>query len=701
VPGVWPTVGILALALLVRVVYLYDSSDNPTFRAPIVDSLTYDQMARGVVEGKGITEEFFWQPVFYPLFLSAVYWLSDCSIVWARVIQMALGSVTCVLVYKLGARLFGRSAGISAGVITAVYMPLVFFEGELLATGWAAFWSVAGVLLLLRAKDKPTTGRCFALGMGGALSIIVRPVFLPFFAAACVWLGARSIREKMTAGSLAAAAASLAAGFLLIAAPVALLSYKVMARATILPHSGGVNLYIGNNPNYEQTVAIRPGRQWTELVELPLKHGITDRYEQERFFTNKTLAYISSEPGGFLWGLAKKTAQFITSRETPRNLDIYLFRKWSALLRVGLWKVGWFGFPFGLLLPLAVVGVVCAVRKVPVPVWLFIVLYPASVILVFVTARYRMPMVPILCVLAGAGCAAIVDLSRRVQRGKLAATAAVILAVAVGSSLAGPFPAEQHADYEAELYYCLGGSLKKLGRTAESIEAYYKAADLRPDYVEAYHNLALLLTEQQRLEEAIANFNIALKLDPENSDVHKDLGRALYQQGKTDDAVGHYYKAIELEPDNARAHSYLALALESKGRLDEAVRHYRLALRLESDDADVHYSLGVALQRQRKPAAAAKEYIEALRINPDLFNAHSNLGVIYAAQGKLDRAIENFSEAVRIRPDSAGAYCNLGIALQSQGKIDAAAKAFRKALAIDPDNKQARAALDRLQTPTP
>ncbi|MHC4156479.1 MAG: tetratricopeptide repeat protein [Planctomycetota bacterium] len=94
-------------------------------------------------------------------------------------------------------------------------------------------------------------------------------------------------------------------------------------------------------------------------------------------------------------------------------------------------------------------------------------------------------------------------------------------------------------------------------------------------------------------------------------------------------------------------------------------------------------------------------YTEALRINPDLFNAHSNLGVIYAAQGELDQAVGHFSQAIRIKPDSAGAYCNLGIALQSQGKTDKAAEAFRKALAIDPNNRQARAALDRLQTSNP
>jgi 4-amino-4-deoxy-L-arabinose transferase-like glycosyltransferase len=157
-------VAVFLLALLVRGSYLYDSSDNPTFSAPVVDAMTYDQMAHGLVEGEGLTSEFFWQPTFYPLFLSAVYRLSSSSILCVKVLQMLLGGLTCALVYRLAEKTFSRNAAILAGVITAVYMPLVFFEAELLGTGWATFWAVAVVLALLKAKEKPAVGSGFILG---------------------------------------------------------------------------------------------------------------------------------------------------------------------------------------------------------------------------------------------------------------------------------------------------------------------------------------------------------------------------------------------------------------------------------------------------------------------------------------------------------------------------------------------------------
>ncbi|MHC4344856.1 MAG: ArnT family glycosyltransferase, partial [Planctomycetota bacterium] len=201
--GVWLGVGIFALAVLVRGVYLYESSDNPTFRAPVVDSLTYDQMARRLLAGEGLTSDFFWQPLFYPLFLAGVYRVSDFSILAVKVIQMILGAVTCLLVLRLGQRLFDRQTGILAGLIAVFYMPMVFFEQELLATGWAAFCSVAVVLCLLRAREKPTLWRCFILGLTGAFSIIVRPVFLPFFAAGCLWLAVSWIRDRVGGSAFA------------------------------------------------------------------------------------------------------------------------------------------------------------------------------------------------------------------------------------------------------------------------------------------------------------------------------------------------------------------------------------------------------------------------------------------------------------------------------------------------------------------
>jgi 4-amino-4-deoxy-L-arabinose transferase-like glycosyltransferase len=111
-------VGIVMLALFVRLFYLYESSVNPSFTTPTVDSRTYDKLARSVAEGNEMNYEFFWQPFFYPAFLSVIYLASNSSIVFAKIVQVLLGCVTCLLTYRLGKRIFDRPAGITAGVVS-------------------------------------------------------------------------------------------------------------------------------------------------------------------------------------------------------------------------------------------------------------------------------------------------------------------------------------------------------------------------------------------------------------------------------------------------------------------------------------------------------------------------------------------------------------------------------------------------------
>jgi tetratricopeptide (TPR) repeat protein len=690
--GLWLSAGIFVLAVLVRGVYLYESSDNPTFRAPVVDSLTYDQMARRLLAGEGLTSDFFWQPLCYPLFLAGVDRLSNFSILAVKVIQMILGGVTCMLVYQLGRRLFGRQIGLLAGLTAAFYMPLVFFEQELLATGWAAFCSVAAMLCLLRAREQPTVWRCLILGLTGAFSIIVRPVFLPFFAAGCLWLAIVWIRGRVGGSAFARGAVMVALGSLIIFAPVAILSWQVMGRAKILPYSGGVNLYIGNNPDYEETINIRPGLGWRKLMELPQKQGITGSYEKEKFFANKAVEYARGQPISFVKGLAYKTVQFLSSREMPRNFDIYLFRRWSGLLRMGVWKAGGFGFPFGVLLGLAVVGAFSHRRRIPGPLWLFAILYPASVILVFVASRYRVPVVPVMSVLAAAGCAAILKTVKEHRWKPLAGTAVVFCATVLMSSIAGPFYVER-LDFEPELYYGLGDSLDKRGQVEQAIEAYSRAVTLRGDYVEAHHNLGLLLVKQGRHAEAINHYNEALKADPQNAGLYEDIGVALSEQGKTNEAIQQYQRAIEIDPNKATVYDHLGTTYVGLNQLPTALQYYSRAVELDPKDPVSRNNLANVLAMTGQADKAVGHYEMVLRIQPGDPETLSNLANALASLGRFEQAIERYKEALQAAPQEAGIYCNLGVCLRRQGREAEAIAAFRKALAIDPQNKRAQRGL--------
>jgi 4-amino-4-deoxy-L-arabinose transferase-like glycosyltransferase len=533
---------VFALALAVRLVYLGEIAKSPTFHVPIIDSASYDQHARLLVEKGIFYQRFFWQGFLYPFFLAVVYFLTGGSMLWARLIQILLGSLLCVLVFRLGTKLFDRRTGAVAGAIAALYGPLIFYDAELLDTGFSAVWAVVLVLLVLKARDAKDIRTAALVGVCGGLSVVTRATFLPYFVVACGWLllawRAHSVRPAL----IAARGGLMLAGFLVVTMPVAQLCYRATGDFNFLSESGPINLYIGNNPERDRTIMIRPGSEWRELARMPTVKGSMTDSEDRDVFTRLFLDYVKAQPADFVTGLARKSVQFASSRELPRNEDMYTARRYSRLLSALTWKAGAFGVPFGLLLPLALVGIVRHVKRIPVSVYGFLLLYPAAIIGVFVSGRYRIPVVPMLAVPAAAGALYCVDLVRARRWPRAAMIAGAVCAVAAATSVAGPFAVEKF-DYEAEMHTIVGFELMK----------------------------------QNRAREALAEFSETLRLEPDNADAHKYIGLIMSRERRHVEAEAHLRKALEAEPDSYIIRYYLGGTLLNLGKRDEALRYLREA----------------------------------------------------------------------------------------------------------------------------
>jgi 4-amino-4-deoxy-L-arabinose transferase-like glycosyltransferase len=540
----WIPLIVFIAALAIRLIYLFEISKSATHLVPIVDAENYDTIARMLAADGAMNQKFFWQGFFYPLFLAAVYLVSGGSIIAVKVLQLTLGALTCVLVYILGIRIFDRRTGVLAAAVTALSGPLVFFENELLATGWAAFWSAALLLLILKCERDRSIASYLLLGLCGGLAAITRATFLPFLAAASIWLLVRLYGSVKRRAPVALKGGSLALGFVIITLPVAVLSFQETWQFTFLPQSGAINLYIGNNPDIDTTLMIRPGAEWRDLTRLPTIHGAASGKEDQRYFMDRFRRYVATDPGGYIKGLLKKTVQFLSPRELPRNIDVYIHRRYSRLLSVLVWKVRGFGFPFGLLLPLGLIGLFVHRRRIPPPVYLFLILCPLAIILVFVTSRYRTPVIPVLAVPAAAGFLYLVDVVQS-RRWRAAAVAiGVTMSTAVITSLPGPFATERY-DYEAEMHCCVGFELSKRERLDEAVLHLEEALRLRPDYGDAHKFLGLIRNRQRRPAEAVEHLRRALELDPDSYLIRYYLGASLTNLGKTEEAVDHLERALE------------------------------------------------------------------------------------------------------------------------------------------------------------
>ena len=396
----WAAAGIGALALSLRMVHAFQMSASPLFTMPAVDAATYAEQAASLAAGNwlGRGQGPFWQPPLYPYFLGVIKLAFPESFYYvSRFAQALIGSLTCVLLYPIGQRLFGPSVGFIGGLIAAVYGPLIYFDARLLPAGLATLLTLVSILLLMRAVERPTRSIFMAAGFAMGLASLTAAILAPLIIGVAIWLF-YWLRKKA-----ALAVVAFLLGAVLAIAPVTLRNYTIGGDIVPISYNGGVNFYLGNNANAEQTLALRPGWEWEELVALPLREGITRPSAKSQFFYMQALEYMQSAPFDYMGLLAAKIAQFWRGDEIERNQEMYYWRKYSSVLAGTLWKWG-VAFPFGLVSPFALLGLLVYSRRQGIaPPVLFVLGYSFAVISFFVAARYRLPIVPLLILFAAYG----------------------------------------------------------------------------------------------------------------------------------------------------------------------------------------------------------------------------------------------------------------------------------------------------------
>ena len=578
---------VFAVAALVRVAYLAETADQPYFRMPLVDAGEYHALAKAWAAGERPLPKLAWQPWFYPLALAQLYALAGPSIWAAKLLQTAAGALVCALAAALAFALTRRPAARwLAGLMAAFCGPLIHSDSELLAEPWAALWLLAAVLVALRYRRGPRGGLAFALGALGALMLFTRPplvaAWLPLVAVAASAWWPRPRRAAWTDAAL------VAVGFALAAGPFVRAIQAATGQMRWLPVTGGINFYIGNSAHPCETINIRPGYAWENLTLWPELHGARTEEEKDAFYRRQAMQDIRAHPGVFARNLVAKTRQFFSSREIPRNVDVYAFRGESRLLRALVWKYRGFGFPFGALIGFAAMGL-WARRPRSFGLALAIAGYAAAIVAVHVCDRYRLPALPLFIVLASFGILALADAARERRFRALAAGVGTIVLLGAATSLGGPFCAET-VDYRAELSRLVAITAYEQRDYPLAEACARQAVAQNPQDAQAWNQLGLLAIRRGEAAEAENLFRRAADSDPACAQAWFNLGKAANKRGDFAAAIGHYREGLRHSPAFLPAWIDLGDLLRQTGAHDDAAACYREVLRIRP-------GFGPALQR--------------------------------------------------------------------------------------------------------
>lgn len=586
----WLTAAVIVLALVVRLFYLMGIEAYPKFeliKNRLDDQVVFDAWAKTVVQGEVFDyrttgHEFaHWvdadpgvypQAPLYPLLISAFYAVFGFDYDGWRVAQMVLGALACGLLFWLSRRYVNRWAAFLAGLGLAFYGPQVFYEGTMLRAGIFTAVGLIALERLVRLVDALDSGdtldaealaswrlRVLALTTGLALAAgtLLRPNFLLFAVAALAWL---AWLHRTRLSLLRQTLAWTLLGLIVPLLPVMAVNSLRSGHPAFLSSNGPYIFFVSNVHDASGTSAT-PSPYYFQVKS----QGTASEVD----LMAEALRDIRRHPAEYLARQGRKLLAFFGPWETPNNLSFEMALETNPRLQAAFVRL-----PH--VLPWALLGLWFARRREHVPLHLFLGCYALGTVLFYVLARLRLPVVPVLLILAAL---ALDGLWRRWRRGEhrvmVGSLVGLTLLVSAGWPLLARGDGARHrpADYamaaaahhsraqdaersgDSDLAWCHHGRSVALNpQHREALAALRRLAPTRPPSPRPDAETKALLEAAQgkaaadELAAAESLLRRALERTPDSAESYHFLSNVAYLQGDFVAAGRHLESAVERAP---------------------------------------------------------------------------------------------------------------------------------------------------------
>ena len=688
----WDTcwlIAIFAAALTLRLIYVLQLQSCPYFSDPVMDPGCHHEWAKAIIAGEDFWNGPFFRAPLYAWFLALIYQIFGPENQMApRVVQAVLGSLSCCLLFMIGRRFFSRSAGVIAGLAAASYWIFLYYDAELLIPVLIIFLDLLLLWLLLETQDRRKPLMWVACGLLLGLSAIARPNILLLAPALVAWLFVLHRPNWLRA---LAYSFCLFIGSIAPVAPVTIYNYVVGHDRVLIATQGGVNFYIGNNEHSDGMSAIVKGdpAQWRECFEAQINRAEAAEgrklkpSEVSQWYFRQSLRFMRDKPAAAATLLLKKLSYFWSYWEVSNNQDIrFITSHYTPIVR-------WLPLGFGVVAPLGVLGLLLTFRRAKrlFPLWGFVLIYMLSVVFFFVTARFRVPVVVVLILLAGHAVCWLSGVLRRKQWKSLGLSALVLIAMGLVASRRPPkvdvLMLQEHKEtgislmhkerfveserllselvkrsnsvnrkIDAESWYWLGYARLKLEKTGEAVECFKNALAMKSDYPEARGMLGVALAAIGEYDEAIDQFERVVRDDPENPTAHANLSSALARARRMEEATSNAVRAVELDPSSGAKIVETAMFLQQQLRVADALALLRACAAKAPSDLPLTIAL-IQMLTQQSSVAAQVEAVELAeraceqtrRRDPAVLHAAASAWFV---DGQLKKAVAAEREAAQL-----------------------------------------------------
>lgn len=576
---------VFGIAFALRILYLRDYLNSDTF--PILqysDSYSYFLWAKDILSGDLWGSKAFMKWPLYAYFLSFLLKLFKGNVTAVYLFQYLLGALNCVLVYFIARRIFNEAVARISALLCAWYGLFLFYDSLLIYTNLSLFLNSLLFLFLLSIKDEPDNKKLFLAGIFLGICVITQASIALFgiFAIILILKAKEAPLRKLLLKFFL-----FLFGFAVIIGSVALKNFFAEKDFVLISGNVGFNFYSGNNPRANGTffcpanIALNQEDMFRDariLANAETGRSLTTA-QVSRFWFNKAVVFIQKEPGKWLVLLFRKIKYLFSPVEFIHDLEYNFLTGKTMVFKAVLMDLRF-------ILPFSLLGIILAFKRIRQVALLYIALITVSfsICLFFVTARYRIVMVPYFMIFAAFGLVTTRE-SLRERR------------------------------YFRFTLFCLALSAIFICQESNRLAMQESGIDSKSDSSAFNYHLSAALNYENRsdYQRALRELNLAENIEPHNY-------RAIFRQGTV------YFRLDDFK---------------------NAEEKFKETVRINPLSVDAYYNLGFIYNRQSRFTQAQDSLKKAVSLDPEYIEAHFELGKAYKANGKPALAKEEFNLALK------------------------------------------------------
>ncbi len=323
-----------------------------------------------------------WQAPVYPYIIAAAFHFlgtfSRASALFLIIFQILISAPVCILLFKLGRRLFNTNTGLLAGLIFALYPPAVHFAIQKIAlANLLVFLLLLFLLQLLQLAENPSISKATLAGITFGIGLLTDPTIAGFLPLALGWLFFRcsgEYRRRVTAVAI------MLLAICLTISPKLIRDYLMFHHFVFIKSNFTRELFMANYGTSEA------------MIEERRKMTVLDEGERGKEYTAEFLQSVAQEPVRFAQKILRRVVKFWTTPPVDRSdeegsgiAERVVILSYFAVLALGAIGIGLtlFKETGGQLILMAILAL-------PIPYYLTW----------FSRFRYRFPVEPLLIIFA-------------------------------------------------------------------------------------------------------------------------------------------------------------------------------------------------------------------------------------------------------------------------------------------------------------